>query len=373
MLDTLTTLLPSVPPATYDVELIRPYLSIHHPPRPSANAPIILYLPPGLPSNNGHICEPPNPLASLAISAHATIIHVTYRLSPTKPYPTPIHDLLAAYDWVLNHLIPRPGNDQNPPTPPPIGVCGQLKGGALAATLALTECHDGSKGKPGVRAAALGNPIVDWSPPFPVEMGKKSPPPSSPPSSTRETTKYEDDNSNDKLTRALNSLRKTSFTNPEQRYDPFASPLLFFRTPAFELPPAPYYTYGLLPPSPPDEQQQQQQQQRRQSEESTENPDFVPKKRSHRKYPPLDSDLRLPRTRIMIGKESPVREQGVEFAQLMQRSVDLYERGDGGYSGASREAQRRVELVEVEGEGLWGEREVRDIGVWFGEVLRLKG
>ncbi|KAL8810104.1 MAG: hypothetical protein Q9223_007822, partial [Gallowayella weberi] len=109
--------------------------------------------------------------------------------------------------------------------------------------LALTECTP-----TGITAAALGNPIVDWSSPIqhPISTDPNS------------------------LDRDLNSLHSSSFTKPEHRYDPFASPLLFFRTPAFELPPPPSL-YGI--PSSPDPSSQPTK---------TENTSqLIPKRRSH--------------------------------------------------------------------------------------------
>lgn len=59
-----------------------------------------------------------------------------------------------------------------------------------------------------------------------------------------------------------------------------------------------------------------------------------------------------------------MRDQAIEFAGLIQRSVDLYEET----SGTPRD---RVEVVERgEAEGLWEEQDVMEIGRWMGEVLR---
>ncbi|KAL8723480.1 MAG: hypothetical protein Q9225_000213 [Loekoesia sp. 1 TL-2023] len=309
-------------------------LRIRNPPRPSSDGPVILYLPPGLPSDSANHFNH-DPLNVLALSAHATVVHIGYRLSKKDPYPKPIHDVLASYDWILRHLIHPNHNDISDPSHTSrLGVCGELIGGSLAAMLALTECHTS---KPGITATALSNPIVDWTPPLP------KPPP----------------NEGSPLDRHLFSLREQSFAEPEHRYDPFASPLLFFRTPAFELPTPTYGFSPLLHESSP-----------KQSSDDEKTSASIPKRRSHRKYPPLDSGLRLPLTTIEIGETAPLRDQGIEFAQVMQRSVDLYERGEGGYRGASDEARQRVRVVEREGKGLWGEREMMEIGAWFGEFGR---
>ncbi len=306
---------------------------IWHPPRPSPSTPIILYLPSGLPQP---IVSKPHsgqkPFSGLALSAHATVIHVGYRLSRTDTHPKPVHDVLAAYDWVRKNLLPPADTSSNPS----IGVCGELAGGSLAAMLALTECQTSKRG---IVAAALGNPIVDWSSPLPFEGS---------------------DGSNKDFSREIRRLRHRAFPQSDHHYDPFASPLLFFRTPPYELPdPA----YGTLLPSPAPSQSTVSQ---------SDTPDLVPKRRSHRRYPPVESNLRLPITRIDLGLTNPLRQQGVELVQLMQRSVDLYE-----YESAGREVRRpgraqRAEVIEREGNGLWGEKELGDVGAWLGDALRAR-
>ena len=158
------------------------------------------------------------------------------------------------------------------------------------------------------------------------------------------------------IERELVCLRKASFGRAEARYDPFASPLLFFRTPGFELPPEEMYGF---PPS---------SRRSRGSQDGDGNVKAapVPKRRSHRKYPPAVSGLRLPKARIDIGETFLMKEQAREMAELMQRSVDVHEREEFG----RKDQKRRVEVVEREGEGLWGEKEYAEIGVWFGEALR---
>ncbi|KAL8805409.1 MAG: hypothetical protein Q9182_001975 [Xanthomendoza sp. 2 TL-2023] len=299
------------------------------PPRPSPDTPIIIYLPYNLP-NRGHKQPSYNALKTLALSAHATLVEIGYRLSAKDPYPKPIHDVLAGYDWIRKHLSSNPQNHNDPQwalTGKKFGVCGELAGGSVAAMLALTECTP-----TGITAAALGNPIVDWT--SPLEN----------PIST---------NPNSLLNRNLISLHTSSFTKPEHRYDPFASPLLFFRTPAFELPPPPSL-YGI--PSSPDPSN---------PPADTEDPSqLIPRRRAHRKYPPSDSGLRLPSTRILVGHDFLMKEQVMEFAELVQRSVNLHE------EKSERTVGERVEIVETEGMGLWGEKEVMEVGGWMGERLR---
>ncbi|KAL8846696.1 MAG: hypothetical protein Q9221_008224 [Calogaya cf. arnoldii] len=304
-------------------------LRIRNPPRPTPNAPIIIYLPTGIRTDEHH-CPIHNPLTTLALSAHATVVEIGYRLSSEETYPRAIHDVITGYDWIRKHLSSTPnkrdiGNtNYASPAPQPrprIGVCGELVGGSLAAMLALTESNPG-----GITATALGNPIVDWSSPLQPHVSSD----------------------NDDLNRSIKRLHKTSFAKAEHRYDPFASPLLFFRTPAYEPP-----TQSLYGPSPLSAAKGD-------SDTSTE---LVPQRRSHRKHPPFGSGVRFPATRIDVGNGFMMKDQAIEFAQLMQRSMNLYEE-------KSETSRDRIQVVEREDEGLWEEKDVMEIGRWMGEVLR---
>lgn len=98
----------------------------------------------------------------LATSSGATVVRVNYRCGRDYPYPLPIHDTLACYDWVLENIIPsiswtsRHGRNH---TQAKLGVCGELVGGSLATMLALTESKLGATR---ISAAAVNCPIVDW-------------------------------------------------------------------------------------------------------------------------------------------------------------------------------------------------------------------
>ncbi|KAL8666891.1 MAG: hypothetical protein Q9202_001131 [Teloschistes flavicans] len=357
---------PSFPPrpAKYNASLTHRTSSIHNPPRPSPTAPIILYFPSNLPSQNPREHDPLN---TLSLSAHATIVHIAYRLSPEKPYPRPIHDVLAAYDWVRKHLVSVPQNNNGSPChhnhhhhsqSKPVGVIGELDGASLAASLALTECHDRKAGA--IKAAALGNAVVDWSSPF-------------------NNSKICEGSHHQVFARELLALRKKAFARTADRYDPFASPLLFFRTPAWELVPEPFL-YG-FPSSASASSSGSENDSKKiaggavSSAASKEGvgEELVPKRRSHRKYPPLGSGLRLPMTRIEVGETSTLREQGLEMAELMQRSVDIQAREEyPGFDVPSRGGPRtkRVEVVERQGGGMWGEKEMAEAGLWLGEALR---
>ena len=351
--------------------------SIRHAPKPSPKGPIIIFLRcafPGIPD--------PEHMTPLALNANATVVRLGYRLSDQYPYPAPIYDVLAGYDWVQKHLA-RSTETSNglhqSVTYSKIGVCGELCGSSLASMLALTECH---VGKPGISCAAVGNPIVDWTSLFPpVEDAE---PQSVAPSvdslypqlpGTQDVASVKDNAEN--LPRAefndlrslesLIALRSILFAKPETYFDPFASPLLFFRTPGFDLPPDPSAYAGFRINGPDDDLE---------ARDPSRPP--VKKRRSHRKYPPGNSNLRLPKLRVEVGKENALRAQGLELAELARRSVGLWEGGgrnavwqeDGTTKVETDVGKERVEVVEREGLGLWGEREMAEIGQWFGEMMR---
>ena len=322
-------------------------------------------------------------MTSLALSANATVVRLEYRLSDQHPYPTPIHDVLAGYDWVQKHLA-RSTQTSNglyqTVAHAKLGICGELVGGSLASMLALTECH---VGKPGISGVVVGNPIVDWTSLFPT-MEKTEPQPIVPSDAflyprlpgTRDNAFAKGDtydlteaNLNGSIsTESLISLRSTFFAKPETYFDPFISPLLFFRTPGYDLPLDPSAYVGLKVNAP-------------NNVDLRVNDSPLPsvrKRRSHRKYPPAIANLKLPRLRVEVGKENVLRVQGLELAELARRSVGLWEDGgrdteweeDGTTKLGADVGKERVEVVEREELGLWAEREVAEIGQWFGEVLR---
>ena len=88
-----------------------------------------------------------------------------------------------------------------------------------------------------------------------------------------------------------------------------------------------------------------------------------------------------------------LRDQGVELAEVMRRSVNLYEQSrrsstslESGFRlrdnhegigeqiadnvGSNGGAEKRVEVEERQGVGFWTEDDLTDVGAWFGRVLR---
>ena len=351
-------ILPTPPPTC---SLTRPR-SIHHPPSPSPNAPAIVYLPPGPLLTTP---APPAPrLATLATAANVTVVRVNYRLdAAAHRYPRPVHDAAAGYDWVVRHLVRGDnGHRDLDKAFGRVGLCGELLGGGLAAALALTECH---ARRAGVRAAVLGNPVADWTAMYPVAApGAAAAPPTTaagaPRARTARTRKAAAATAKSSWeafahgpalpAAALLRARHALFAAPEDYFDPFASPLLFFKTAATAVPPR---------VDPIDEVFAAWDLSLRA---------FERKRRSARRHPGPDGRLRLPAARVWVGAECVLKDQGIELAQSVARSNNLYGGPDGKGEGTGWE---RVEVQVREGLGLWGERELLEMGQWFGRVLRI--
>jgi epsilon-lactone hydrolase len=66
-------------------------------------------------------------MTRISAAARCRVLGVNYRLAPEHLFPTPVHDALAAYVWLLSLGIPRKH----------IAVAGDSAGGGLAASLML--------------------------------------------------------------------------------------------------------------------------------------------------------------------------------------------------------------------------------------------
>jgi len=182
----------------------------------------------------------------------------------------------------------------------------------------------------------------------------------------------------------LRYARNELFRKPVNYFDPFASPILFFRTPGADVPPdEPLDEFASL----------------LEDDDAVKNEPAV-RRKSHRVFPPTGSALRLPDMRVSVGEESVLHDQGVELVKLARRSVlrDLetgrnLRKGNEGYladldgiddeelreerhNQAVAESERRVSLSVNTGVGLWGSpgehgwrRQVEEIGSWFRRML----
>ena len=321
-------------------------------------------------------------------------MQINYRLSAQHKYPTCIHDVLRGYDWILEHLVPtravhRPGRLLKHTTP--IAVCGELIGGGLATMLALTECRMNG---PCVAAAAVNEPLVDWV--FPEEhledlddgidfdgtFGVKSETRKARRGSRKITPSFHAFGNNGILDADnLLSLRSSYFRKPEDYFDPFASPTLFFRTAGVGVPNAPVVTYldefaelaryeredfarqqlklstlGNVPPI------------LRQPCTPTEASRAT--RKSYRRWPGTASGLRIPHIRVSFGDTSPLSDQAVELAMLFRRSVIAQNKkaaADDEQVTRNREAafalaEHTSQIQATEGIRFWGDRGSKELG-----------
>lgn len=331
--------------------------SIYHPPTPpSPQRHIILYLPRcGAPANSETA-----PLPALASSSGSIVVCLYYRVSTRYQFPIPIHDVLAGYDWIRKHLVG--GGPENWSKNAKIGVCGEFLGGSLASMLALTECHSRKQGS--IAAAGIGNPVADWtSLVFEGEATEDlstnstlhtAPIKKKPPSS--DTIPW---TGRSLSTESLLSARNSLFSKEDRFFDPFASPLLFFRGPAF-------YLKGIqLPESAVSSATTDTMAEQPNDEDSA---SIIRNRLSHRKYPPRNSGLCLPQMRVELGGKNILKEQGLEFVKLMRRSVRLWEYQE--KCDSNNYGSDRIELVERPESDWWGNEEIHDLGAWFAQTFR---
>ncbi|THY90998.1 hypothetical protein D6C93_06404 [Aureobasidium pullulans] len=379
--------------------------SLFHPLVASGPAPaIILYLPPGplLPTALPTV----DVGAALSSVTSATVVQLNYRCSHEHRYPTPIHDVLTGYDWVLEHLVPsrsfyRPGRNINHRVK--LAVCGELVGGSLAAMLTLTECR--LQG-PYVAAAAINEPIVDWV--FPEDDGVdeesvadrfssfvealqsgRKPKAKSKPRPTSFLTFAENGILNaGTLLKARNNL----FRKHDDYFDTFASPLFNFRTAGVAVPPpqpkTPADDFAELSLYERDDFHRQQMKmsslsyrlqnpdmQAEETAESTKKP-----RKSHKRWPNAGSGLRIPQMRISSAATSPLSDQVGEFARLIQKSIVAQEiktveaEGDeAAKEAAYMLAEREIYHRTPETMRLWSlgqTHDLRHIAHWFEQILQ---
>ncbi|KAF2485477.1 hypothetical protein BDY17DRAFT_293687 [Neohortaea acidophila] len=282
-------------------------LDVHQPQNPSPDqnrsTTALLYLPRGpLQHSAEHDASNIDIMRSVL---PCPIVQVNYRLSRTERYPTPIHDVLSGYDWVRENLLPkrsigRAGRSEHIGR---LAICGELIGGGLASMLSLTECR---VGEPGIVAAAINNPLVDWISLTIPSGGLKS---------TKRNKPAEDDALQPDL-KALSTLRAQLFHRPYDYFDSFASPILYFRSPGAEVPPAP-----ALPLDEMDHLSLLERQELLQDEDMGDIPESPPQRKVSKRFPSKALRLRLPSFHISAGTSSPTRWQTEEFTTLLRKSV----------------------------------------------------
>ncbi|ETI23717.1 hypothetical protein G647_05522 [Cladophialophora carrionii CBS 160.54] len=159
-----------------------------------------------------------------------------------KVFPTPIHEVAAAFDYLTSSTSTFNVSHDEAPR---ICLLGRHIGGALATMLALTEPN-------AIHALAVAEPMVDWVGIYEV-LEKVRPPAvqsllSSPTTQaqkhaqkrarTSKSGNLHDTDAPSVVAAAeeLVKLRSKLFNTPSAYFDPFASPLLFLRAPGRDTP-----------------------------------------------------------------------------------------------------------------------------------------
>ncbi|KAL7622241.1 hypothetical protein AAE478_007744 [Parahypoxylon ruwenzoriense] len=272
-------------------------------------------------------------------------------------WPAPIQDAARAYYWIAENLIPSHGMRRR------VYVYGSYLGASLATSLALTET------KPDEQTAIQGciayNGIYNWTMFLPgYHKGQKG----------KKITQ-----SADPEFLKLKQRIKALFEKPDNLFDPFASPCLFFHSPGLFVPPS-FYTSGFslesfpaarsLPPKTLAEILKK----------------LKPPQEGRLIYPPRDSELEIPETLLLStvpqpppshrkGQRGRMRHfennfetQAKELAKLMQHSVDrIEEESAAKKNGVVHPAEEIPTRDDVEGstEEIPG-RKVQIHGVEFG-------
>jgi acetyl esterase/lipase len=286
--------------------------------------------------------------------------------------------MLCGFDWIVENLLLRRGITRvgRAESVGQMAVCGEHIGGSLATALALTECR---VGQPGIVAAAVSNPVVDW---VSLDQVSKLKAGLSVPKKSRlqeSTVRTE--------VESLLQLRRRLFRKPEDYFDPFASPILFFRSAGAEVPPPPQdipvddlEQLSLLQR---DEYHREELGMTSAQADTTSKVDVqhTPAlRRASRRFPSKALGLRLPQFNISTGSASPLRGQAEELTHVLRQSfVRQSKYATPGYSEFGRkvlmedevdeldddqravanrqaaEAERKVELHVHDGPGGWSD------------------
>lgn len=276
-------------------------------------------------------------------------------------WPAPIHDAAKAYDWIVENLGPSTYTRRD------IYLYGSYLGASLATSLALTETHPHAR--MGVRGCVAYNGIYNWTMFLPDHPINKLP-------KLRTMSILEEilSRPDDPAFRELRQHAEALFRRPDNLFDPFASPCLFFHTPGLLVPPS--FDASAIPPPPllPDLAAV--------LADDTFAPVVKPPRKSALVFPPRKSTLKIPETLLLHSTPPPLppsllrrrqrrkkehlgnsfAAQAEELAALMRRSVDKVElkersKWDDEFEGWNDEATRRVRVVDVgpdDAGGDWG-------------------
>ncbi|KAG9246635.1 hypothetical protein BJ878DRAFT_478113 [Calycina marina] len=358
------------------------------------------------------------------------------------PFPTPLHDTLHAYTWLTEKFLPTSAREldySSPPTSPysavttpsktlprPVIIYGSRLGGILATSVGLTETRS-SRLVNQIAGIIVQDGIFDWthvatshpkilpkpdmsstinirdSEIWAYISGDASSPSPSPPaiSSTAHIQASSVTLSNqamEDLTRSphppaissLHSVKGSLFIRPASCFDPFVSPLLFFRNPGFSVP---KHFPGTKPASARSpsidlaglslsdaelaDMKSMLGAEDDSSQEKEKEEEIQIRRKSTLKFPPAGSGLKIPRALFLVGQESSIVSgedkeiwrQTEEIAGQMRRSVVMHECKERRVWDESldpeAEADDRIQVVEL-GKDKWEAGIV--VGEWLEDV-----
>ncbi|KAM0341905.1 hypothetical protein ACHAPU_009841 [Fusarium lateritium] len=308
------------------------------------DSPLFIHLP-SSPSNGSQPAPVPRFLQGKpVVSINYRWNSVDYEPDESSPaedvWPTPIHDTLFAYDWLVKNLAP-PGLKRRA-----IYVYGSHLGASLAASLALTESQPH---RPfAVRGLVSYNGIYNWTmffPDHPANRPGKFAGPRGTYHKPREGT----------YMHYLQQELPTFFQSTADMFDVFASPSLLFHNPGVKVPPSYHMseaeTSAIQVLTNPDAE--------------VDAPMKTPRK-SYLVFPPRKSTLKIPETLLLYDKPPvPRPKYGYWPSRLSSgrqwgNSLELQAQELAGMM------QRSINLHEMRARGLWDD----DMGAWEDESAR---
>ncbi|PHH82522.1 hypothetical protein CDD82_5703 [Ophiocordyceps australis] len=258
-------------------------------------------------------------------------------------WPGPVHQVTFAYEWLVKHLAPRDHQRRD------IYVYASGLGAGLGAGLALTQSHRHADF--GIRGLVCLSGIYNWTMFLPdhginrlAQTGLEEEP---------------------RIGR-MRSIMHVLFGKPAHLFDPFASPSLFLHSPSFDVPDSFTMTH--------QESLLQGLEARR--GKKTVHPQAKQPRVSHLIFPPRDSTLQIPRTKLLSYRTHQrhqanchphtLRRQTEDMRDLMRFSVAAEEKkardvwhqeGDNSEAAAlaQADAERRIQVGQVDSHDTFGD------------------
>ncbi|MDI1489753.1 MAG: hypothetical protein OHK93_000951 [Ramalina farinacea] len=202
------------------------------------------------------------------------------------------------------------------------------------------------------------NPILDWTDVIPEDRDMVPQDLTADSISHPQDTKAVNTMSTPSMS-ALMARRKEIFLKPDHFFDPFASPLLFFRTPCFDLPYK--YTHPALVAS--------SEASERDAASTDESTTPLKRKRTYdRRFPSSGSETVFPPMRLAVSEDWMLKRQSLELQHRVGKSLRRQERKHA--EGEMSEGNNPVLVEEVNLSKSKSTSDVLLAARWLGEVLR---